>query len=77
MSSGSQHQTDQFDRDTIETLLTGLNDKLAEADLYGDIYISCGAKPGISAGKRWKSWAAAPSTIWVAAPSLPRGGATI
>ena len=43
MSNGSQHQTDQFDRDTIESLLTALNDKLAEADLYGDIYVIGGA----------------------------------
>ena len=43
MSSGSQHQADEFNKVTIENLLAALNDKLAEKDLYGDIYVVGGA----------------------------------
>ena len=43
MSSGSHHQADEFNKNTIENLLAALNDKLAEKDLYGDIYVVGGA----------------------------------
>ena len=40
---GSQAGTNDFDKTTIEKLLEELNDKLAERDLYGEIYVVGGA----------------------------------
>ena len=43
MSSGDRTGSDQLDRTTIRDLLEELNEKLAEKDAYGEVYVVGGA----------------------------------
>ena len=70
MSSGSQHQSDQFEQGyrSRHLVLTGLADQtnLAEADLYGERLHQLWRQTRHSRSRESmpRDWAAAPSTIW-------------